>query len=261
MIFITICSITSTSISAEEFIEPTPNFNTNAYSLAEDELTTAPTKPETEPPIDDPGSCRLTITAGPGGSVSPAGDKVYVSSSGIILTATPNEGYEVDLWTHNSPGHGYLTGKLTQFEANNHNIMEYQTIGYHEGIRTVNVTFRPIGSTPTPTAPTPPAPSPGEGWQETFRRGDILTDNSVDMKDVVMLQMLIAEIPTSLNSIQPILADVTDDKVIDMKDIVMIQKRVAQILSDEQWPHVTITFLGHRFNIIIDYPTPPAKIT
>ena len=81
-----------------------------------------------------------TVTAGEGGTVSPASGTV-AQGSGVTITATPNDGYEFDKWTATNGTLANASNATTTFtpSANNAN---------------ATASFKVAGCTQTPTTPT-----------------------------------------------------------------------------------------------------------
>jgi hypothetical protein len=111
-------------------------------------------------------SFALNASSGPNGGISPAGIVNIPRDGTAQFTATPNSGYAVDAWYHLGRA---LAGKGTTIQIQN-----VQSEG------TVNVTFRPLASTPSPgqigvSIQPPEAIQAGAQWrigEEPFRVTD-----------------------------------------------------------------------------------------
>ena len=61
---------------------------------------------------------------------------------------------------------------------------------------------------------------------DTARKGDANRDNSVDMKDVLLLRKHIAKMDVEIDLVA---ADVNDDNSLDMKDVLLVRRHIASL--------------------------------
>lgn len=125
---------------------------------------------------------------------------------------------------------GISTGSLTPVYVDNV-IIEVNT--ENEPTRTTTSTTRKTTTTTTTTTtenstePTEPT-EPSEPSAEPVVQGDVNGDNSLDMKDVLVLRKYIAGMGGELDMAA---ADLNRDGSVDMKDVLMMRKIIAGLLQ------------------------------